>query len=417
MRVRPCIAQSGRNPRQRRLIQIVLSIWIAGSASEYAAAASGDAVDVVVGGGVVYDSNLFRLPDSVNSRTAPGRSGKSDTVTNAYVGLRVDQPYQQQRFQLDLTETTYRYGNFSHLNYDAFDYRGAWQWQLTPKLSGTLSAEHTQTLVPFEDFVTLSQQRNVRDNDNRNFNVDWWAAGSWHLLGGISEYRQKSELPFFAEADFSLIDYQAGARHQSGAGNTLTFIQHSRHGDYLNRVIDPVNVLDSSFREDESEFRLKWKFSGHTSFDGRLGWLDRRHQNFPARDYSGLVGELGYGWTPTGKLSFYLSAKRNIDAVVDPFSSYRINNTVSFTPAWQVNAKTRLSMRLDRIQSDFRGPVSPLPGELRRDTLYSARLIADWTPRRNVLLSTGLQRAVRSSNTAAAEFDASIIYLRAGIKF
>jgi exopolysaccharide biosynthesis operon protein EpsL len=404
---------------KKRFYQAAIWLWATGCPLAYAAEAAndGNVVRAVVGGGVVHDSNLFRLPDFVDPQTALGKSTKSDTVTNAYVGLRIDKPYSLQRFQLDLTETMYRYENFSHLNYEALDYRGAWLWQLTPRLSGTLSAERKETLVPFEDFVILSQQRNVRKNDNRDFNVDWWASGGWHLLGGISQYEQRSEVPFLAEADFSIVDRQGGVRYESSAGNSLAFVQHFREGDYLNRVIDPVNQLDGSFDEDESEMRLKWRLGGHSSLDGRVGWLDRQHDNFPARDFSGLVGEIGYGWTPTGKLRLYVSAKRTIDAVVDAFSSYRINNTFSITPAWHASDKWIFSLRLDRIESDFRGAVTPLAGPARSDTSHSVKLMADWAPMRNVSLSTGVQRAERSSNIPTAEFDASVFLLRAGFKF
>ena len=404
---------------KNRLLQTAICLCAAGCPAAYAAEAAndGDVVRAVVGGGVVYDSNLFRLPDFVDPQTALGQSTKSDTVTNAYVGLRIDKPYALQRFQLDLTETMYRYENFSHLNYEAFDYRGAWQWHLTPRLSGTISAERKETLVPFEDFVILSQQRNVRNNDNRDFNVDWWAFGGWHLLGGVSQHKQRSEIPFLAEADFSMVDRQGGVRYESSAGNSLAFVQHVREGDYLNRALDSINQLDSSFEEDESELRLKWRLGGHSSLDGSVGWLDRRHDNFPVRDFSGAVGEVGYGWTPTGKLRFYFSAKRNIDAIVDAFSSYRINNTFSFIPSWQATDKWTFSLRLDRIESDFRGAVTPLTGSARSDTLHSVKLMADWAPTRNLSLSTGLQQAERSSNTPTAEFDASVFFLRAGFKF
>lgn len=396
---------------------ITVCLWVAACSSAYAAESGGKPVRVVVGGGVVYDSNLFRLPDFIDPQTALGNASKSDTVTNAYVGLRVDQPYSLQRFQLDLTETAYRYANFSHLNYDSFDYRAAWLWHLTPSLSGILSAEQKETLVPFEDFVILSQQRNVRDNDSADFQLDWRLGGEVHLLGGVSHFRQRSEVPLLAEADFSLVDTQGGVRYEFSEGNSLAFVQHFRDGDYLNRVANPLAQLDSSFKETESEFRLKWVPAGHSTVGARMGWLDRRHDNFPARDFSGLVGEIGYGWTPPGKLKFYFSVKRSIDALSDPFSSYRVNNTYSIVPSWQATDRITVSFRLDRIDSDYRGPVVPSPLPARNDALNSVKLMVDWAPTRNISLSTGLQQAERSSNTPLAEFDASIFLLRANLKF
>jgi exopolysaccharide biosynthesis operon protein EpsL len=405
------------NSGSGQLVCVAVCVMLLGAPGWAAAADSSDVLNVITGGSITHDSNLFRLPNSVSPQVGLGSSTKSDTVTTGYVGLRINKPYAQQRFQLDLTETLHRYDNFSRLNFNAFDYRAAWLWHLSPKVSGTLSAERTQTLVPFEDYRLLSQQRNVRDNENRTFNLDWWAFGGWHLLLGVSNIEQKSDAPFLAEADFNLIDYQIGTRYESAAGNSIAFIQHVRRGDYANRVADPVNLLDSSFREYESEFRLKWKISGHSSIDGRLGWLDRHHDLFPQRDYSGVVGELGYGWTPTAKLKVYVVAKRSIDAVVDAFSSYRVNNSFSVTPAWRATEKVTLSLRLDRVESDFRGAVAAPPGALRSDTLHSLKFMADWVPTRNVSLSAGLQKAERSSNTPTGDFDTSIFYIRGGFKF
>ena len=221
--------------RLQAVVLILLSIL-----TGRAVADQDDAINVITGGSIVYDSNLFRLPGTLSPQATLGRSTKSDTLTTAYVGLRIDKPYAQQRFQLDITDTIYRYHTFSHLNFNAFDYRGAWLWHLTPRLSGTLSAERTQTLVPFEDYRLLSQQRDVRDNKNQTLNVDWWAFGGWHLLLGLANIEQKSEAALLAEADFSLIDRQGGVKYESASGNALTVVQHSRRGDYANRIPDPI---------------------------------------------------------------------------------------------------------------------------------------------------------------------------------
>jgi len=53
-----------------------------------------------------------------------GKAAKSDRVSTTYAGLRVDKPYAQQRFLLDLTGTTYRYDNFSFLDFNALRYQG-----------------------------------------------------------------------------------------------------------------------------------------------------------------------------------------------------------------------------------------------------------------------------------------------------
>src|SRR2546425_941976 len=129
------------------------------------------------GASVTWDSNVFRLPDSL-AGLAP--NGKSDRISAMYVGLRIDKPYAQQRVLLDATSTAYRHDRFSYLDFDALDYRGAWQWHLTPRVSGVLSAERSQSLVNYADFRNITQ-RNVRTAENRRASADWLMFGGWHL--------------------------------------------------------------------------------------------------------------------------------------------------------------------------------------------------------------------------------------------
>src|SRR4051794_11430993 len=57
-----------------------------------------DFMKVVFGGSVLHDTNLFRIPDSIDpqARLGPGRSDKSELLTLKYVGLRADKAYSQQ---------------------------------------------------------------------------------------------------------------------------------------------------------------------------------------------------------------------------------------------------------------------------------------------------------------------------------
>ena len=380
-----------------------------------AAADEYDPVNVLLGGSVVHDANVFRLPGFVDPQLVVGKSTKSDLIGVLYAGLLIDQPYRQQRFQLSLTESRYRYQNFSFLDFDALNYRGVWLWHLSPRVSGTLSAEHKEALVPFADFRVF--QRNVRATDNRVFNLDAWVFGGWHLLLGASQYEQKNEQPFLAEADYRLAGIDAGIRYVARSGNSASLIRRAREGDYLNRIIDPATLFDNAFRQDDTELRAIWAVTGKSALNGRLTWLERRHENFPQRDFSGTAGELAYVWTPTGKLRLDFSARRDIRAWWEPFASYRVDDTLAFTPAWAVTAKTAVRARLERTTSDFRGPVFTPLGPLRSDTVRSAQLSADWAPLRSVSLSASVQRLDRSSNNAGVEFTTTIATVSASLKF
>jgi exopolysaccharide biosynthesis operon protein EpsL len=377
-----------------------------------------DAINLVLGTSLTRDANVFRRPD--NAPPLTGFSTKSDRISVAYAGVRIDKPYAQQRFQLDATGTHTRYDTFSFLDFDAFEYRGAWLWRVTPRVSGTLGAEHKQALVPFVDYGGF--ERNVRTTDSRRFSLDGWVFGGWHLLAGASQSESKNGVPLLAEWDSRTTSGEAGVKYLAGSGSSLALTRRSSRGDYLNRVIDPVIFFDNRFRQEETELRATWNLSGKSVVNGRLSALERRHEHFAQRDFSGTAGQLDYTWTPTGKLRLAYSAKRDINSwwdlgSVTANSSYRVTDTLSFAPTWQVDAKTAVRVRLDRLRVDYRGPVIADPRPVRGDTLRSAQVAVDWSPLRYVFFSASLERDSRASNNPGFEFGDTIGSLSVSLVF
>ena len=88
-----------------------------------------DTVNVTAGSLLRYESNVFRSPDGATG--PPDHPGKNDTASVSYVGIRLDKPLSQQRFQLNATDTVTRYNAFSFLDNNALDYKAAWLWAAT----------------------------------------------------------------------------------------------------------------------------------------------------------------------------------------------------------------------------------------------------------------------------------------------
>ena len=378
-------------------------------------AAADDVLTVALGGSVIHDSNLFRLPSSADPQLTLGQPTKSDTIRLTYAGLRIVKPYGQQNFQLDLTETQHRYNNFPRLDWDGFDYRAAWLWHLTPRVSGTLSTDRKQTPVSFADVP--GSKRNVRNTDTRNFNLDGLIFGGWHVLLGATQKKQSSEVPSLLESDFQFTGAEAGVMYAAASGNTITVNQHSRRGEYVNRPLDSVNLIDKGFSESELELKLTYILSGKSTLKGRVGRRERRHDHFPQRDFSGPVGDLAYAWDPTGKLQLNVSAKRDIAPSSEPFSSYIVKDTLSLTPSWLTSAKTAVRFILSRATNEFRAPIVAPAGPSRVDTTRTATLVADWKPSNSVSLSASVQRQGRTSTNAAAEYATTVVTISAALSF
>lgn len=381
----------------------------AAAQSDSGASDSRNPVSVVLGTDISQDSNLFRQPSSAQ-RT-------SDTITVAYVGLRVDKQLSLQRFQLDLTETTRRYAKTTYLDFDSFDYRGAWLWQIGSRISGTLSADRKESLVPFEDVLNPGNiTRNVRISENQMFSLDALVLGDWHLLAGVSQSSQTSERSVEIQPDFEAVSHEGGIKYLVSSGSSVSLIRRSTSGDYLRQSSSPV--LGTGYQQDETELKVGWIASGKSTLSGRLTWLNRTQNSAAQRNFSGVTSEFIYALAATGKLSVNFIAKRDIVPFQDPSGSHIVSDTLSVGPVWKITDRTVARLLLAHNTSSFDGAASgPVTGPHRKDTLNLIELGADWSPVNRLVFGASLLRQARTSTIPAFAFENTILRITATYRF
>jgi exopolysaccharide biosynthesis operon protein EpsL len=359
-----------------------------------------DALNFSAGAVVTFDDNLFRLPDSADTRQSLGKSQRSDRILITNAGIKIDKPYSLQRFQVDLNVVDNRYDTYSYLDYTALNYRAAWLWQLTPNIKGTLSADQQQVLNSFSEFLGFENEsiirRSIQTNENRIFDVDALVGGGWHLLGGVSELRSRNSVSFNAVGDFIQTGANIGIKYVAPSENSIALIQRAYNGEYQGRVADATSQLDSGFKQRETEVQVQWRLTGKSLIDAKLGYVDREHDNFSSRDYDGVTSRLAYRWQPTGKLGIITSLSRNIYSFQQAANSYYVADTFAINPIWDITAKTSLSMRYDFSQRDYRGAVVAI-AKNREDDVQSLMISADWKPTRTIKVTASLRREMRSS--------------------
>ncbi len=381
-------------------------------------AAESDTLKLALSDTFSYNSNLLRTAGSAGPLA--GFSTKADRVNVVAVALKLDKQYAQQRVQFDVTKSAARYDVYSYLNADTLNYRGAWLWTLTPHITGTLSADQTQAQIPF---VTSSgTQRNLQTTDNQSFKMDARVSGGWHLLAGVGQSESTTEQAILGTPSFKSRRVEAGARYVTVAGNSITFLQRVIPTDLSNQPLDAVNLIDTNYRDTESELKVIWKPSASSSFDGTLTRKERRNEHFAQRDFTGIASDLRYTWTPMGKLTFNVSAMRNILPYVAygntlENSTYSVDQSLSLESVWQAASKTAVRFSYVRVHSDFRGAVLAIAGPARSDEYHRPQLGVDWIPTRYLSLSAGLEQERRSSNVANFEFTNTIATLRAALTF
>ncbi|MBL8414028.1 MAG: putative exosortase B-associated extracellular polysaccharide biosynthesis transporter EpsL [Propionivibrio sp.] len=382
--------------RARRAALLALAGLLCASAAR---ADNLDTWNIFIGTNVTYYSNLFLLPPSANAQLLIGTSDKSDILTATTFGLKINKAYSLQRFELDLNIIDYRYRNFDYLNFTAPNYNAAWRWRLTPYLSGNLSSSFQESMNNFYDTRNFRRQ-NLRTYENQRFDADLELGAGWHLLGGVTQDVSKNSEIFVAEGDTTINSVEAGARYAFPSGSSLKYINRTGRGVYDNRPVPiPAIQLDNQFDQTTNELSLKWPISDKTSLNGRIGWLDRSHDTFTSRDFSGTIGELSLNWNVTDKTLIRGGWTRQLAAYETEYSSYTVTDGFYFNPIWQTSAKTALRFRYDYMTIDYLGAIAPTAFNGRSDKLNTALLAFDWQPLNALSLSATVTDSRRTSNT------------------
>lgn len=182
----------------------------------------------------------------------------------------------------------------------------------------------------------------------------------------------------------------------------------------------------------EHEAHLVWPVSGKTSIDARAGHLQRNHNNFSQRDFSGFVGYFNLNYAMTGKTRLAASWARTLgnfqtaadgsgfNTIFDPFaSSYLKTDRFSLGPVWQIDDKVALRMRYDYSMIDFLGGVTTIATSLdpRSDKMHSGMIALDWQLHKAFALSAMLNHDHRNSNLSGFGFHRSAASVTARITF
>ena len=369
-------------------------------------AAAQDALQFTAGASVTWDDNVFRQPGD----------GESDRFAATYVGLRFDKPYVQQHFFLDLTQTIYNYERFSHLDFDATQYRAAWNWRLSNRLAGTLTADRSQSLVNYSDFRDPSQ-RNLRTTENRALTVDSWIIGGWHLASALLQQESRNSASFLQERGFRQRGGDFGVKYLAGSGSTLAVLRRWLSGEYLERGLDAANLIDDAFLRTETEAVASWLLTGRSVLEGRLARIDYESVNFAARDFTGTASRLGWRWMPAAaRVSLNVAASRDVSPSSDAFSR-RVEQRYTAGAGWELGPRTALKASVYRGTSEYREPVLPFVGAPREERFAGWSLGWDWHVHRLATLTASAQRLKRTSNDAAFDFQGTTATLGASLAY
>jgi exopolysaccharide biosynthesis operon protein EpsL len=364
--------------------------------STLALADAQDTVNVIAGLSRTMDDNFFR------KSVAP----VSETITTSYATLSVNKQYSMQRLNFEYTIRNNAFQNNSSLDSVNNNYKGSWAWSLTPKLTGSLSALRTESLMGFGDGSFVAGKPPILSNEVQNFLIDWSPQGGLHFLGGFTRTESLNSGNFAPFRGFNMDSIDLGISYALPSGSEVTMMQHQRQGEF--KDLNPI--LPQTYSENETEAKFNWRVTAKSSVNTRLAFVERAHDQFSSKDYAGWVGDAGVSWSPTSKLQLRAGAASNISVFQSPLANYARNNTLSFTPTYSCTNKVLVS----GIASISERVIEGLN---ETETIEIASLGVDWTPRRYVSLGAKVQRMSRTSTNANRDFTDLMTTLTANVNF
>lgn len=339
-----------------------------------------------------YDNNLFR--QSTNE--------VSDQATISTLGVRFNKVYALQRFKANVTYIDNKYQESDFLDYAATNYDAAWNWSLTPNLTGVLSSSRTQRQISFRDLQT--PVRNLVTTTENIFRAEYSPHKVLSLILGYSELTSENSRVFNAIASNERVGLDYGVRYTFPSSSYISLLGHRRKGTVTGRTLNSFLQFDTGFTDNEYDLEFSMAENGKSNITGRLGYLEKIHDNFPLRDYQGVIGSLDYELFWTGKLRSNLGLARSLGAFETFNSTYSVNDSFTASLGYEVSDKIQAGVNFRLSERDFEGRGQfDTSGRVDKEHSYGAQI--SWRPIRNVGISLSSTKSNRNSTLAQFDFD------------
>lgn len=367
-----------------------------------------DNVQLRVGAGLRYDSNVFRAPSTTQVTAPDGSTGRSDSITTYNAGATIVLPVSRQQFLFSADLNRTRYNKFSNLDFDGQDLRGLWRWEVGPRLNGDLGASRSKYLANFA--TSLGAQRNIRTSDQTFFNLNYPFHANWRVNFGATEATFENSDPANRVSDNDTSTRNYGLQYTSGANNYVGIQGTTVDTRFKNLFTVAGQPFDNSYDQNSLSAVVGYSPSGITRFQGSLGRTRREPVQAGQRDISGTTGNLLFNWRPTGKTALTVDYSREFGPAVDVVTASSTARTLTIAPSWNVTEKVTLLGTLRRQERDYIDATGlVVGGSARRDTINAYGLVAVYNPINRVFVNVSAQREERNSNIANQDYTVNVI--------
>jgi hypothetical protein len=351
-----------------------------------------------------HQSNVFQT----------SASPVSDTVSSTSLIAGFDQPISRQRVFGSLTASANRYSDLSQLNHSAYAGRAGIDWATVGNLSGSLSADASQSLADFNPVgFTGTTLKSITKNQGIAAVVRLGVVTRLTVEGTLAHRKTRNSDSAYALRDLDVNEGSIGVKYRPGGSLVLGAAVRLTQGEYPRYFKDPLTGAYTSegFDRKNLDLTADWPLSGASTVTARLSIGQDDYDSVTGRDFSGVTGSLNWNWKPTGRLSlvtgFTRSAGDDTQIVVSPNQIYftnsisQVRNTLSIDAGYEITAKIQARAGLSYSDGTV---VNAAGADAGSDRATTASLGVSWAPTRSIRTGCDVGRIQRSGPTAAADY-------------
>jgi exopolysaccharide biosynthesis operon protein EpsL len=362
---------------------------------------------------VTTDDNVFRISNQLDPMTVIGFPSRGDTYRTTSVGLSVDVPVSLQRFQASLTYDSYRYDRFSELDYDGYNLRGSWLWQVGSTLSGEIGVSESYSLAPFEELLGVAPDRlHAREEFAKG---SWLVTPDWKVYAAADDLNQSNSDPTGQYNNVTVDSLEASLSRAAGTGNWFGLDTRYESGHFP--VAEPIGavLVDNGYTQYGFGVVVDVGADTPSRVVARADQISRHYSQVTSRDFDRTTGRLEYTWTPDVKVSVSVIAERDISPYEYIHSSIVMVRGLTLRPLWHATEELDLSAALAWLNRDYLSDPMVALGAAppRDDGVRTVSALLAYHPASWVSVQLSFLHEDRSSNIAFGGYADDTFWLKA----
>jgi len=373
-------------------------------------------LDFFVGGGALYDDNLFRQPNGADLSTVASNLHRDDLIERLSAGVDGAWTLARQTFELKAHGDDNRFEHNDQLNNVSGKALGSWDWRLGSRLSGKLGGDYSRSLADFANNLVLVKDPLTQES---SFASASYLLGNRWTLSADMRWASTDHGARIRQVDDSTIRTQKlGIGFRLSPDVSVGWNYRHANANFAGDQQDPTTgQFNRNYDESASVFWLKSTLGSITDFNVEGGYLRRSYPNAAIGNYTGATGRATLTWHPGAKTQLDVTGWRDLTAYTDAESNYFVSTGVRIAPTWVPTERITTSVAASWEDQKYIGSEPRLGDPFRHDILRSVQTNATYAPRAPLELDLTLRREQRGSNRSSLTYTDNLAILGLRLTF